>query len=71
MAEEQFSIRRTGNIYSIASSEFEITYPDGTIGKVWSPPWHELEPDDELEAALKYAQGLYQTGTHKPEGVTQ
>lgn len=62
------TLRRTGNIYSFASSEFEVTYPDGYVGKVWSPPWHELSPDDEETAAREYAAKLFRGNQHK---VTQ
>lgn len=60
----EIGIRRTGNIYSIASSEFEVTYPDGSRGTVWSPPWHEMSPKEEEDAARQYASDLYSAGKH-------
>lgn len=58
-------IKRTGNIYSIASSEFEVTYPDGYVGKIWSPPWHEDSPEEEERKALEFANKLYSLREHK------
>jgi len=44
-------IKRTGREYSMASCEFQITYPDGTEENLWSPPWNEwstIEADDKV-----------------------
>jgi hypothetical protein len=57
-------IERTGNIYGIASTEYRVTYPDGYIGSLWSPPWHELDDKEEDEAALKEAKRLFSLGLH-------
>ena len=59
------AIVRTGEIFSFASNEFEVTYPDGHVGKIWSPPWHEMDENEELVAAKQYASKLYMTGKHK------
>lgn len=57
-------IQRTGKVFSIASSEFEVTYPDGVVGKIWSPPWHEMSPKEEEIAGKNYAEELYRNGMH-------
>ena len=57
-------VRRTGRVYSIASSEFRVTYPDGSEGVVWSPPWHEMTPAEEESEARQYAMKLYAIGEH-------
>jgi hypothetical protein len=57
-------LRRTGRVYSLASSEFSVTYPDGSEGVVWSPPWHEMSPEEEESAARQYAMKLYAEGSH-------
>lgn len=58
-------VEPTGNLYSIASREFRVTYPDGSTGTVWSPPWHEMSEDEERDAAINYAMKLYLDGKHK------
>lgn len=58
-------LKRTGNIYSFASSEYSVTYPDGHIGTIWSPPWHDMNDKDEDDAAMEYAKKLYSEGKHK------
>lgn len=58
------AVRRTGRVYSIASSEFSVTYPDGSEGTLWSPPWHEMTPAEEDSAALQTAMKLYTKGEH-------
>lgn len=63
------AIRRTGNIFSIASSEFEVTYPDGFVGRIWSPPWHDLEPEDEERQALQVATQWFLEGRHRDADV--
>jgi hypothetical protein len=62
-------VERTGNIFSIASSEFRVTYPDGHIGSVWSPPWHNMPPEEEEAAAVRYAKELFAEGRHRDEWV--
>jgi hypothetical protein len=62
---KKMKIERTEDIYSFASTKFLVTYPDGHVGTVWSPPWHELAPPEEEAAALEYAKGLYMKGEHK------
>jgi len=51
----EVSVRRTGRLYSIASSEFEATFPDGTTLLFWSPPWHEWDGEQEERNAIEYA----------------
>lgn len=63
--DDGFRIKRTGNVYSIASTEYRVTYPDGHVGTIWSPPWHDLDDDDEDAAALKAARKFFEAGTHK------
>jgi len=58
------AVQRTGRVYSIASSEFSVTYPDGSEGMVWSPPWHEMTPAEEESSARQYAMKLYANGDH-------
>lgn len=53
---EGLKVERTGRIYSIASSEFLATFPDGTTNTFWSPPWHEWEAKSEERRA--YLQAL-------------
>ena len=63
-------VRRTGRVYSIASNEFSVTYPDGSEGVVWSPPWHEMTPEQEESAARQYAMKLYAKGEHVAHAIT-
>jgi hypothetical protein len=58
-------LERTGNIFSFASTEYKVTYPDGYVGSLWSPPWHELDDDEEDAVALKEAENLFLLGQHK------
>lgn len=58
------AVRRTGRVYSIASSEFAVTYPDGSEGVIWSPPWHKMTPAEEESEARQYAMKLYTKGEH-------
>lgn len=60
----QLTVTRTGNVFSIASSEFSVTYPDGSEGVIWSPPWHEMTPAEEESSARQYAMKLYAKGEH-------
>lgn len=60
-------VHRTSNSYSLSSNEFEVSYPDGYIGKIWSPPWHELSPEEEELKAKEYALNLYIEGKHTYE----
>ncbi len=60
-----FRIERTGNCFSISSNEFRVTYPDGHMGLIWSPPWHEMSEAEEEAAALKAARRMYAEGKHK------
>jgi hypothetical protein len=48
-------IERTGNTYSFASSEFLVTWPDGTCETVWSPPWHQWDKRHESKEAYRWA----------------
>jgi len=40
------NIQRTGNVFSVAGSEFIVTV-DGNEYKLWSPPWHEWNQIEE------------------------
>jgi hypothetical protein len=50
------SVTRTGNIYSIASTEYIIIYPDGSTEKVWTPPWNDWDDEEEDSKTLEYAE---------------
>ncbi len=52
-------VERTGKIYSIASSEYLVTFPDGTQQTIWSSPWNNYTEDEEDAEALKYAENLW------------
>lgn len=67
--DDGFRIERTGNVYSIASTEYRVTYPDGHVGTIWSPPWHDLDDDEEDAAALAAARKFFEAGTHKERGA--
>lgn len=58
-------VERTGKVFSLASSEYKVTYPDGHVSTIWSPPWHETTKGEEEQAALAYARKLYSEGRHK------
>lgn len=64
---EEIRVERTGEIFSIASSQFRVTYPDGHVGTIWSPPWHELDDAAEEAAARAKAAEWFDAGTHKSE----
>lgn len=55
----QISVKRTGNIFSIAGSEYLVTFPGGTTSKIWSPPWNDFDPEEEDANALLYAAQQY------------
>jgi len=59
MSEFVVSVERTGNVYSIASSEFLVTFVDGTTMNVWSPPWNDMTPEEEEAGAVGYAEKQY------------
>lgn len=59
MSKITISIERTGNTFSIASTEFLITFPDGTTETLWSPPWHEMDKELEDARALEHAAKLW------------
>jgi hypothetical protein len=52
---EEVRVLKTGEIYSIASTEYIIIFPDGTGETLWSPPWHELSEEEEDIEALRIA----------------
>jgi hypothetical protein len=56
-------VERTGRIYSYASVEFEVTYPNGTVETWWSPPWQEIDYADSAQdkAAHELAEQRWQT----------
>lgn len=62
--EDGFTLERTGKIFSFASTEYRVTYPDGHVGVIWSPPWHELDDDEEDSEALKTVQRWFAEGIH-------
>lgn len=53
------SVRRTGNLFSIASAEYEATFPDGSTQTFWSPPWNDWTDDEEDSNAMDYAIRLW------------
>lgn len=53
-------VERTGNNYSIASSEFRVIMDGGTAESIWSPPWHDMEPEEEEVIALIEAKKLFE-----------
>lgn len=59
------NVRRTGRTFSFSSSEFEIVYPDGHVGTLWSPPWHEWPEEEEFEQARQQAQKLFAANKHR------
>ena len=63
--EDGFTLERTGNVFSFASTEYRVTYPDGHVGVLWSPPWHELSEQEEDLAALSAAREMYRKNIHK------
>lgn len=65
---DEIKIERTGNVHSIASSEFKVTYPDGHTGTLWSPPWHEMTEEEESAAAMGEARKRWLLMDHKTEG---
>jgi hypothetical protein len=40
-------------IFSIASHEFIVTHQDGTQKSIWSGPWNDYTPEEELAHALE------------------
>ena len=62
---DAIKIERTGDLFSFASTEYRVTYPDGYIGSIWSPLWHELDDDEEDAEALRYAQDQWGKRTHR------
>lgn len=49
-------IERTGRVFSIASTEYTVTYPDGSKQEsVWSPPWHDWDDEEEDARTLLWA----------------
>lgn len=57
----EIKVERTGRIYSIASSEYLVTFPDGTTRIIWSPPWNDFTPEEEDQNALEYAKNIWGT----------
>lgn len=56
----EITVSRTGNTFSIASSEYEITFPDGHKELVWSPVWNGMTEEEEDEEACKLADKIWQ-----------
>lgn len=63
--QKDIKVERTEQEYSISSSQFKVTYPDGTVGFVWSPVWHDMSYPEEELAAFEYASKLFREGKHK------
>lgn len=61
------TVTRTGEAFSFASNKFRVEYPDGYVGALWSPPWHEMEPDEEFRTAEAMARRLYAEGRHREQ----
>lgn len=55
----RFTATRTGNRRSLSASEFEVKCPDGNTMTVWSPPWHEMSPDEEEKWAIRQAKARF------------
>jgi hypothetical protein len=53
-------IQRTGKVYSIAASEYLITFPNGFQQTIWSPPWNDFTEKEEDDHALEYAEMLWE-----------
>lgn len=49
------TVEETGEIFSIASHEFKITYPDGSTENIWSGPWNDFGEEQEIAGALLQA----------------
>ena len=58
---------RTGNLYSFAANQFGVEYPDGIREYLWSPPWHEMEPDEEYDKLIEIVEEKWKKGLHKGE----
>ena len=52
-------IIRTGRVVSIAGSQFLVTFPNGDQISLWSPPWHEMDQDEEYKGAVTEASQLW------------
>ncbi len=65
MEEKPIIVERTGNARYIASSEFRVTYPDGYVGILWSPPWHEWDEATEEHEAMEHAKRLWGSGSYR------
>jgi hypothetical protein len=61
---KNLKVERTGRQYSIASSEYLITFPDGTQETIWSPPWHEYTEEEEDKRTLYHAMCLWEDKGH-------
>lgn len=46
-------------MYSIASSQYRVTFPDGKHDFFWSPVWHELDEREEDEQARTFAERMW------------
>ncbi len=59
---KNIAVKRTGRVKGIASSEFEITFPDGTKSAIWSPIWHDWDKQTESEQAYLQALKMWERG---------
>lgn len=57
---EELKVERTGREYGMSSCEFLITFPDGTQTATWSPPWHDMTPEEEEDTAKLEALRLWE-----------
>jgi hypothetical protein len=55
MSDGIIRVERTGDTWGIASSEFRVTWPDGTTETVWSSVWHNWDRRHESKHAYKWA----------------
>jgi hypothetical protein len=64
-------INRTGAVYSFSSVQWEVTYPDGFVGYIWSPPWSDLDYDDPQQdaGAMRYVCQLWEKKEHMKTDV--
>lgn len=65
MSNKVKEVKRTGKVFSISGSEFEVTMEDGTIHILWSPPWHNMSEEEEEEKALQKAKEIHENGKIK------
>jgi hypothetical protein len=60
--ESGIKVWRTGNLFSFASNQFGVEYPDGVKEYLWSPPWHEMEADEEYDKLIEIVEEKWKKG---------